>query len=171
LLCLVVWSEPSFELRKDGLDTSASSTSEIQLLNVEVKEMSRIGKLPIEIPEKVDVKIDGNKVTVKGPKGELTKEFNPRISVTVQDGQVVVERSSDDRNDRSLHGLTRSLINGMIEGVTKGFEKKLEMVGVGYSAKLKGKDLELEAGYSHPVTIKAVDGIEFEVEKNTQITV
>ncbi|MDI3546781.1 MAG: large subunit ribosomal protein [Halanaerobiales bacterium] len=133
--------------------------------------MSRIGKLPIEIPEKVDVKIDGNKVTVKGPKGELTKEFNPRISVTVQDGQVVVERSSDDRNDRSLHGLTRSLINGMIEGVTKGFEKKLEMVGVGYSAKLKGKDLELEAGYSHPVTIKAVDGIEFEVEKNTQITV
>lgn len=133
--------------------------------------MSRIGKLPIEIPEKVDVKIDGNKVTVKGPKGKLTKEFNPRISVTVQDGQVMVERSSDDRNDRSLHGLTRSLINGMIEGVTKGFEKKLEMVGVGYSAKLKGKDLELEAGYSHPVTIKAVDGIEFEVEKNTQITV
>lgn len=133
--------------------------------------MSRIGKLPIDIPEKVDVKINDNNVTVKGPKGELTKDFSPRISISVEDNKIIVDRPSDEKQDRSLHGLTRSMITSMIEGVTEGFEKKLEMVGVGYNAKVKGKDLELEVGYSHPVTIKATENIEFSVEKNTNITV
>ncbi|MCG8513114.1 MAG: 50S ribosomal protein L6 [Halanaerobiales bacterium] len=132
--------------------------------------MSRIGKLPIEIPEKVEIKIEGNRLTAKGPKGQLTREFSPLLSVQQEDNQIVVKRKSDQRQERALHGLTRSLINGMVEGVTKGFEKKLTMVGVGYHAKLKGKDLELEAGYSHPVLIKAPAAIEFEVEK-TNITV
>lgn len=132
--------------------------------------MSRIGKLPIEIPEKVEIKIEGNRLTAKGPKGQLTREFSPLLSVQQEDNQIVVKRKSDQRQERALHGLTRSLINGMVEGVTKGFEKKLTMVGVGYNAKLKGKDLELEVGYSHPVLIKAPTAIEFEVEK-TNITV
>ncbi len=132
--------------------------------------MSRIGKLPIEIPEKVEIKIEGNRLTAKGPKGQLTREFSPLLSVQQEDNQIVVKRKSDQRQERALHGLTRSLINGMVEGVTKGFEKKLTMVGVGYNAKLKGKDLELEVGYSHPVLIKAPAAIEFEVEK-TNITV
>jgi len=133
--------------------------------------MSRIGKLPITIPEKVDVIIKENQITVKGPKGELKKEISPQISLSVKDNQIIVQRSSDSKTDRSLHGLTRSLINGMVEGVTSEFAKKLEMVGVGYSAKLKGENLELEAGYSHPVIIEPPAGIRFEVEKNTQITV
>lgn len=133
--------------------------------------MSRIGRLPIDIPEGVTLKQDENKLTVKGSKGELSKEFSPLISINITDDQVNVERSSDNREDRSLHGLTRSLIESMITGVTEGFEKKLEMVGVGYNAKLKGKDLELEVGYSHPVIIKTEGQIEFEVEKNTSITV
>lgn len=132
--------------------------------------MSRIGKLPIEIPEKVEIKIEGNRLTAKGPKGQLTREFSPLLSIQQEDNQIVVKRKSDQRQERALHGLTRSLINGMVEGVTKGFEKKLTMVGVGYNAKLKGKDLELEVGYSHPVLIKAPAAIEFEVEK-TNITV
>lgn len=132
--------------------------------------MSRIGKLPIDIPEKVDIKLEGNNISVKGPKGELSIEFDSRISVNMEDNQIIVARSSDGRMDRSLHGLTRSLINNMVEGVTAGFEKKLEMVGVGYNAKLQGKELVLEVGYSHPVTIKAEENIEFEVQKN-QITV
>ncbi len=133
--------------------------------------MSRIGKLPVEIPGKVDVKLDGQKLTVKGPKGELKKDFNPRVSITLEEKQIIVNRSSDSKEDRSLHGLTRSIIDSMVEGVTNGFEKKLEMVGVGYSASVKGKNLELEVGYSHPVTIDGEDNIEFEVEKNTNITV
>ncbi|MTI60564.1 MAG: 50S ribosomal protein L6 [Firmicutes bacterium] len=133
--------------------------------------MSRIGRLPIDIPEGVTLKQDENKLTVKGPKGELSKEFSPLMTINITDDQVIVERSSDNREDRSLHGLTRSLIESMITGVTEGFEKKLEMVGVGYNAKLKGKDLELEVGYSHPVIIKTEGQIEFEVEKNTNITV
>lgn len=133
--------------------------------------MSRIGRLPIDIPEGVTLKQDENKLTVKGPKGELSKEFSPLITINITDDQVIVERSSDNREDRSLHGLTRSLIESMITGVTEGFAKKLEMVGVGYNAKLKGKDLELEVGYSHPVIIKTEGQIEFEVDKNTNITV
>ncbi|QTL99286.1 50S ribosomal protein L6 [Iocasia frigidifontis] len=133
--------------------------------------MSRIGRLPIDIPEGVTLKQDENKLTVKGPKGELSKEFSPLMTINITDDQVIVERSSDNREDRSLHGLTRSLIESMITGVTEGFAKKLEMVGVGYNAKLKGKDLELEVGYSHPVIIKTEGQIEFEVDKNTNITV
>ena len=133
--------------------------------------MSRIGKLPIDIPEKVDVAVDGHSVTVKGPKGELTKEFKPGIDIKIEDNQVIVERNGDDIEARSMHGLVRSLIEGMVEGVTKGFEKKLEMVGVGYNAQVQGNKLKLEVGYSHPVIIEAEGNIEFEVEKNTNITV
>lgn len=133
--------------------------------------MSRIGRLPIDIPKGVTLNQDGNKLSVKGPKGELSKEFSTLLTINITDDQIVIERSSDNREDRSLHGLTRSLIESMITGVTDGFEKKLEMVGVGYNAKLKGKDLELEVGYSHPVIIKTEGQIEFEVEKNTNITV
>jgi large subunit ribosomal protein L6 len=128
--------------------------------------MSRIGKLPIIIPEKVNVNLNGNKLSVKGPKGELNKEFNSRVTITFIDNQILVKRISESKEDRSLHGLTRSLIANMIQGVTEGYSKKLEMIGIGYNAKLKGKDLELEVGYSHPVLINAVNGIEFEVEKN-----
>lgn len=133
--------------------------------------MSRIGILPIEIPEKVDVKINGDKVTVKGPNGKLEKKIDPVIQIKIKDNEVIVDRGADDKHSRSLHGLTRSLIDSMIQGVTEGFQKKLEMVGVGYNAKVQGKNLILEAGYSHPVTIEAEDNIQFEVEKNTNITV
>lgn len=128
--------------------------------------MSRIGKQPVDIPEKVDVNIDGSKVTVKGPKGEITREFSPLFDINIEDDAVVVKRPSDSKDDRSQHGLIRSLIEGMVEGVTKGFSKKLELVGVGYSAKVQGNDLVLEVGYSHPVKIEAPEGIKFEVEKN-----
>ncbi|ADQ15324.1 50S ribosomal protein L6 [Halanaerobium hydrogeniformans] len=133
--------------------------------------MSRIGKLPIEIPEKVDVSVDGQKVTVKGPKGELEREFKAGIDIKVEDNEIIVERNGDDIESRSMHGLVRSLIESMVNGVTKGFEKKLEMVGVGYSAQVQGNKLKLEVGYSHPVIIEAEGEIEFEVEKNTNITV
>jgi len=133
--------------------------------------MSRIGKLPIEIPDKVEVKLEGNKMTVKGPKGELSQEFSPVINIEVKDNELLVKRDGDSKEERSLHGLCRSLINNMVVGVTNGFEKKLEMVGVGYHANVQGKNLVLEVGYSHPVTIEAEGDIQFEVEKNTHITV
>ncbi|AZR74732.1 50S ribosomal protein L6 [Anoxybacter fermentans] len=126
--------------------------------------MSRIGLKPIAIPEKVDVKIDGNVVTIKGPKGELTQKFDPRMEISIEDQQLVVRRSSDSKEDKALHGLTRSLLNNMIQGVTEGFEKRLEMVGVGYRALKKGKALEIEIGYSHPVVVEPAPGIEFEVD-------
>lgn len=138
---------------------------------MEVNRMSRIGKLPIEIPEKVDIKIDENKVTVKGPKGELSREFNPVTNIEIQDKQILVTKNAETREANSLHGLTRSLLQNMVTGVTEGFVKKLEMVGVGYSAKVQGKNLVLEVGYSHPVTIEPEGNIEFEVEKNTNISV
>jgi large subunit ribosomal protein L6 len=128
--------------------------------------MSRIGKQPVDIPEKVNVNIDGNKVTVNGPKGELTKEFNSNFDIKIEEDAVVVTRPSDSKDDRSQHGLIRSLIEGMVEGVTEGFSKKLELVGVGYNAKVQGGDLILEVGYSHPITIEAPEGINFDVEKN-----
>ena len=133
--------------------------------------MSRIGKLPIEIPEKVDVSVDGQKVVVKGPKGELEREFKAGIDIKVEDNEIIVERNGDDIESRSMHGLVRSLIESMVNGVTKGFEKKLEMVGVGYSAQVQGNKLKLEVGYSHPVIIEAEGEIEFEVEKSTNITI
>ncbi len=133
--------------------------------------MSRIGDVPVEIPEKVDVSLNGTTMTVKGPKGELSKEINPGVEVNIEGDNIVVKRHSDDREDRSLHGLVRSIIKNMINGVVKGYSKELEMVGVGYRAQLKGSDLEIEAGYSHPVTIEAPDNIEFEVENGTEIKV
>ncbi|MCF8008549.1 MAG: 50S ribosomal protein L6 [Halanaerobiales bacterium] len=128
--------------------------------------MSRIGKQPVDIPEKVDVNINGSSITVKGPKGEITKEFSPLFDINIEDDAVVVKRPSDSKDDRSQHGLIRSLIEGMVKGVTEGFSKKLELVGVGYNAKVQGSDLVLEVGYSHPVKIEAPEGIKFEVEKN-----
>jgi large subunit ribosomal protein L6 len=133
--------------------------------------MSRIGKQPIEIPGGVSVEVAGGVVTVKGPNGSLTQRIDPDMRVTVDDGSVRVERPSDERQHRALHGLTRSLIANMVEGVTKGYEKRLEIQGVGYRAALKGKDLELQLGFSHPVDFPAPEGIEFEVPAPTRISV
>jgi|SRR6056297_86700 large subunit ribosomal protein L6 len=128
--------------------------------------MSRIGKQPVDIPEKVNVNIDGSKVTVKGPKGEITRDFDPLFDINIEDDAVVVKRPSDSKDDRSQHGLIRSLIEGMVIGVTEGFSKKLELVGVGYNAKVQGSNLVLEVGYSHPIKIEAPEGIKFDVEKS-----
>lgn len=125
--------------------------------------MSRIGKQPIEIPKGVDVKVDGNVVTVKGQKGTLVKEFHKDMIIKLDEGKVVVLRPSDEKFHKSLHGLTRTLINNMIEGVTKGFEKSLEIVGVGYRAQKQGKKLVLALGYSHPVEMEEPEGITVEV--------
>lgn len=134
--------------------------------------MSRIGKKPVVIPQGVEVKIDGNNVvTVKGPKGQLTKSFSPEMNIVVEEGNVVVTTPSDDKKHRSLHGLTRTLIANMVEGVTQGFFKNLELVGVGYRAQLQGNKLVLSMGYSHPVEIVAPEGITFEVPAQTKITV
>ncbi len=134
--------------------------------------MSRIGKKPIEIPSGVEVSLaDGNVVTVTGPRGSLSQTIHPNMTVTVADGAVGVERADDEGFNRGLHGLSRSLIANMVEGVTKGFEKRLSIVGVGYRASLKGKDLEVQVGYSHPVVVPQPDGIEFEVPAATSIVV
>src|SRR5918992_2952164 len=133
--------------------------------------MSRIGRQPIEIPGGVEVAVDGGRVTVKGPRGTLQQTFHAEVRIVRDDGAVRVERVSDDGFHRSLHGLTRTLIANMIEGVTKGYEKRLEIVGVGYRAALKGQDLELAVGYSHPVNFSAPTGIEFDVPAPTRITV
>lgn len=133
--------------------------------------MSRIGKQPIPVPAGVEVTIDGRTVKVKGPKGELSQEFSPMLSVRQEDAEVLVERSDETREARSLHGLTRTLINNMVIGVSEGYHKNLELVGVGYRAALKGSTLEMQLGYSHPVVIESVEGISFEVPTPTQITV
>ncbi len=134
--------------------------------------MSRIGKLPIPVPAGVEVKVDGNTVTVKGSKGELTQTFNENMAISVaEDGSIVVERPNDNRQNRSLHGLTRSLINNMVIGVSEGYKKTLELVGVGYRAALKGGKLELQLGYSHPVVVDPVDGITFECPEPTIINI
>jgi large subunit ribosomal protein L6 len=133
--------------------------------------MSRIGRQPIEIPSGVQVAIDGTRVSVTGPKGVLEQSFRPEISIVQDDGVVRVERPSDDRLHRSLHGLTRTLVANMVEGVTKGFEKRLEIVGVGYRATMQGPDIELALGFSHPVRFPAPEGIEFEVPAPNRITV
>ncbi|MET0799822.1 MAG: 50S ribosomal protein L6 [Actinomycetota bacterium] len=134
--------------------------------------MSRIGKKPIEIPGGVDVTVgEENLVTVKGPRGELAQAMHPNMKIVVDDGTVVVERPDDQGFNRSLHGLTRSLVANMVEGVTNGYEKRLEIVGVGYRAAMKGRDLEVQAGYSHPVLVSVPEGIEFEVPAPTQIVV
>ncbi len=133
--------------------------------------MSRIGKSPIELPNGVEVKVSGNLVTVKGPKGSLTQDIQPSMSVDIEDGTLTVSRESDERQVRALHGLTRSLINNMVIGVTEGYSKELTAVGVGYRAALKGNQLELQVGFSHPVSIEAPDGIAFDVPEPTKIIV
>ncbi|HYG72444.1 MAG TPA: 50S ribosomal protein L6, partial [Actinomycetota bacterium] len=134
--------------------------------------MSRIGRQPIEIPSGVDVDItEDSLVTVKGPRGTLTQRVHPEMKVLREDGTVRVERPTDEGPHRSLHGLTRTLIANMVEGVTKGYEKRLAIVGVGYRAAMKGKDLEVQVGYSHPVNVTAPEGIEFETPTPTSIVV
>jgi large subunit ribosomal protein L6 len=133
--------------------------------------MSRIGKKPIPVPAGVTIAIEPELVRVNGPKGELTELIPRDITVAQEDEQLVVTRPTDRGEHRALHGLTRSLVANMVEGVTNGYEKKLEIQGVGYRAVLKGKDLELALGYSHAVPVKAPDGIEFEVPQPTRVTV
>ena len=133
--------------------------------------MSRIGKQPVTIPAGVDVKIDGHIVNVKGPKGELTREFNPMMAIKQEGDEIIVTRPDDSREARSLHGLTRTLIHNMVLGVSEGFSKKLELVGVGYRATLKGKDLEMSLGFSHPVKVTPPEGIVFEVPSQTEIVI
>ncbi len=127
--------------------------------------------MPIPVPSGVEVTIDRSRVTVKGPKGELSQEVSPEMTVRRTDGEVIVERPTDQGRHRSLHGLTRSLIANMVQGVSEGYSKTLEIVGVGYRAALKGKDLEIQIGYSHPVNVKAPEGISFEVPLPTRIRV
>ncbi len=133
--------------------------------------MSRIGRKPVPVPEAVTVEIAPGNIAVKGPKGELTQTYSQDMSVEQGDGVVTVARPTDRGEHRALHGLTRSLIANMVEGVTEGFEKRLEIQGVGYRAQLKGKNLELALGFSHPVLIDAPEGIEFEVPQPTEIVV
>ncbi len=125
--------------------------------------MSRIGKKPIEIPAGVEVKIDGNKVSVKGPKGTLENEFAPAITIAQEGNEIIVTRPSDEAEHRSLHGLTRTLIANMVTGVTEGYKKELEVNGVGYRAAKQGKDLVLSLGFSHQVIMPEIDGITVEV--------
>lgn len=133
--------------------------------------MSRIGKLPITVPGGVDVKIDGQQVTVKGQKGELSLVVSEPIRVALEDGQVLVTRPDDERESRALHGLTRSLLNNNIIGVSEGFSKGLEVVGTGYRVQQKGSGLELALGFSHPVNVEAPEGVTFAVEGANKITV
>jgi large subunit ribosomal protein L6 len=133
--------------------------------------MSRIGKRPIELPDGVNVAIDPGRVMVSGPLGELQQQVPLRMTIERENGTLVVKRPTDRGDDRALHGLTRTLVANMVEGVTKGFEKKLQIQGVGYRAALRGTSLELNVGYSHPVVIEPPRGIDFEVPTPTEITV
>ena len=133
--------------------------------------MSRIGRQPITVPSGVTIAIEPERVTVNGPKGELMERVHRDINVEHSDDQILVTRPTDRGEHRALHGLTRTLVANMVQGVTDGFEKRLEIQGVGYRAQLRGRDLELALGYSHPVSIKAPDGIEFEVPQPTRIVV
>ena len=133
--------------------------------------MSRIGRKPIPVPDAVTVEVAPGSVAVKGPKGELSQALSADMKVEQADGTVTVERPTDRGEHRALHGLTRSLIANMVEGVTEGFEKRLEIQGVGYRAQLKGKSLEMALGFSHPVSIEPPEGIEFEVPQPTEVIV
>ena len=133
--------------------------------------MSRIGKQPIELPSGVNVAISPGRVQVNGPLGELSQNVPARMQIEQDDGTLVVKRPTERGDDRALHGLTRSLVANMVEGVTKGFEKRLELQGVGYRASLRGTDLELNVGFSHPVVIKPPQGIAFEVPDATSVLV
>lgn len=134
--------------------------------------MSRIGKTPVAVPAGVEVSVSGSTVEVKGPKGTLSRDLPEQVSLSQDDGTLTLERADDSRESRALHGLTRSLVNNMVIGVSEGFSKQLEIVGVGYRAAAKGKnELELQLGFSHPVSVTAPDGIEFDVPQQTQINV
>ena len=133
--------------------------------------MSRIGRLPIAVPSTVDVTIEGRQVTVKGPKGTLSRELHPDMSVAKEDGTIVVTRPTEQKTHKQLHGLTRTLVNNMVVGVTDGYRKGLEITGVGYRAALNGKKLTLNLGYSHPIEIDPPEGISFEVENPTRLAV
>lgn len=133
--------------------------------------MSRIGNAPIEIPAGVEVKINENQIEVKGPKGTLSREFHPEMLVELSEGTVTVSRPSENKQHRSLHGLTRTLIANMVQGVTEGFTRNLEIVGVGYRAALQGSKLVLSLGYSHPIEVEPASGIEIEVPTPTKISV
>lgn len=134
-------------------------------------DMSRIGKQTIRVPEKVSVAIEGSRVKMKGPRGEIEREFHPDMEIVQNDGELRVNRASDRRDHRSLHGLTGSLLAAMVKGVVDGFEKKLEIVGVGYRAEAAGKALRLHLGYSHPITYEAPEGINLKVESPTLVAV
>ena len=135
-------------------------------------EMSRIGKTPISIPTSVEIAIDGANIEVKGPKGSLNLVLTEGISLTQEDESLVVHRENDERQSKALHGLMRSLINNMIIGVTEGYSKQLELVGVGYRVQAKGKtNLEFQLGFSHPVSVSAPDGIEFDVPSPTELNI
>jgi large subunit ribosomal protein L6 len=133
--------------------------------------MSRIGRLPITVPSGVDVTIDGRTVTVKGPKGSLTRELHPDITVAREDDRLVVTRPTEQKTHKQLHGLTRTLVNNMVVGVTDGYRKSLEITGVGYRAAKVGEKLQLNLGYSHPIEIAPPSGISFEVENPTHLAV
>jgi large subunit ribosomal protein L6 len=133
--------------------------------------MSRIGRLPIQVPSTVEVSIDGRAITVKGPKGTLTRQLHPDMQVSRVDGTIVVERPSDAKPHKQLHGLTRTLVANMVIGVTEGYRKQLEITGVGYRAAKVGNKLQLNLGYSHPIEIEPPSGIAFEVENPTRLAV
>jgi len=134
--------------------------------------MSRVGKLPVKIPEKVKVSVDGSQVKVEGPKGKMTFPFNPKVAVKVDKGEVQVSRPDDTRLAKGLHGLTRTLVKNAIDGVVKGYDRNLEISGVGFKAEVKGKDIHFTLGFSHPVVFRLPDGITAEVDaKQTKVTV
>ncbi|HTO00976.1 MAG TPA: 50S ribosomal protein L6 [Microthrixaceae bacterium] len=133
--------------------------------------MSRIGKAPIQIPGGVEIRLDGRTVSVKGPKGELSRELTDKVTIRQEENELFVERVNDDRDSRAMHGLSRSLVANMIIGVSDGFRKELDIVGVGYRAVPKGSDIELALGFSHPVLVEAPDGISFVVPAPTRIEV
>lgn len=133
--------------------------------------MSRIGRLPVAVPAGVDVKIDGNTVTVKGPKGTLTNSFNPNMTITLDNGVITVARPNDNKENRSVHGLTRTLVNNMIVGVTEGYTKTLEINGVGYRAQKQGKDINLTIGFSHPVIVTETEDVSLEIVPPNKIVV
>ena len=133
--------------------------------------MSRIGKMPITVPAGVEVTIDGTTVTAKGPKGELTRTFLPCVTIEQDANVITVSRVNDEREAKAQHGLVRTLIANMVEGVSTGFSKKLQLVGVGYRAALKGSDIEMQLGFSHPVLVKCPEGVKFEVPSQTEIVV
>ena len=133
--------------------------------------MSRIGRKPVAVPAGVDVKIDGTTVTVKGPKGSLTGTYNSKLSIALEGNEIIVTRPDDEKESRALHGLTRTLIHNMVEGVNNGYSKELEINGIGYKAAMQGKDLVLTVGYSHVVNVKAPEGITIAVPAPNKIVI